>query len=215
MVFKRGRMALYEAVSKARLKSTPVKTVEPIRPEKPGEKPAIADTFLSKTTSEMVKWFKKPNFVQVNAGRVEISLPWQAAVAVVLVLILLLSVVFRLGQHSGFATAGQPANEVTHSPAPVAPSAVYNRTPAVVRPEIAEPAPRPMPTAARETPVVTSKGANRIVIASSARQADLETAKSFFAAEGIATEVRNFGSVYSLVTSGKYENPAAHRYGWI
>ena len=78
----RGKMALYEVVNKARPKSSPVRTIESVRAEKSSKIIIPAKAFVTKAAGGMIQWFKKPNFMQFNAGRVEISLPVQAAIII-------------------------------------------------------------------------------------------------------------------------------------
>src|SRR4030042_5263928 len=46
------------------------------------------------------RWLNKPRIAQFNAGRIELSVPYQIAIAMLLGLVLLILVAFRLGQGS-------------------------------------------------------------------------------------------------------------------
>jgi hypothetical protein len=144
--------------------------------------------------------------VQFNAGRIEISVPYQLAVALLLGLIVLVLVAFRLGQityRSSQKATGSAAKK-TESMQKVTPKVV------AVAPQGAVPAKEktPVPPVAQKVEPVKSKGDNRIVIQTYQLRADLEPVKQYFAQFGIETEILKISDWYFLVTKDKYENPA-------
>jgi len=126
--YRRGRMALYEIMSKAKEKPGYLRTLKSMRVEKAAEEgPSIEST--EKDTSAVteatvepspavvsdgavsaepersaeksnlsVKWRRKPRVVQYNHGRVEFSVPYQLGIAVLLGLVVIVLLAFRAGQ---------------------------------------------------------------------------------------------------------------------
>ena len=184
MFHSRGKKALYEVFGKA--KTDYAKTPAQVSAE-PSPKKSI------------ISWPRKPKMVQINAGRVEISLPYQLAIAIVLGVILLVLVVFRLGQISS-----SKSRDVTSSAVEM---------PVIIPKTASKPAPPPSVGPLRETVVAKkvesakSKGNNRIVIQTYGLREHLEPARLYFAEKGIDTEIRRIGERYYLVTSQKYDNP--------
>ena len=76
----RGKKALYEVMSKARTKSVYGKTVEQLHPKKTEDNRTIGAAELKpaaeKPKTTTLLW-KKPRIIQVNAGRIEFSIPYQ------------------------------------------------------------------------------------------------------------------------------------------
>ena len=101
MARNRRKKALYEVMSKARIKPGPGGTLEQKPPKKSDEdKPAVEEKPAVETPEVAAQWWKKPRIVQFNAGRIEFSIPYPLAVALLLGLILLALLAFRLGQQS-------------------------------------------------------------------------------------------------------------------
>lgn len=148
-------------------------------------------------------WRLKP--VQVNAGRIEISAPYQVGIVVGLVLLLVILAAFRMGQKRAGAKA-----EV-----PVATSATMNaKTPAAAS------------TAAPAAESPAAQGDNWLVLAQYKQKADLDEVKAYFGRNGIDLRVVYLptlrqvfaeekydasvlprGDGYLLVTNGLYNNP--------
>jgi len=95
MVRNKRKKALYEVMSKARDKPGFGRTLEQMRPKRSDESKSAVNAEASKATA---RWMRKPRIVQFNFGRIEFSMPYQLAVALVLGLILLVLASFRLGQ---------------------------------------------------------------------------------------------------------------------
>ncbi len=205
MTRNRSKKALYEVMSKARVKPDNGKIVEHLRPEKPDEE-AIAvrqkeSAILTKSTA---KWWRKPRIVQLNAGRIEFSMPYQVAVVLVLVFIFVMIAAYRLGQSSypaGKQETGQqdPVAQETDGERPIEqamsnipqPSTPTEDTTA--KTEVAEPA--------------TSTGNNVIVLVVYDSLPDLAPVQAHFSEYGIETEIKTESGRYFLQTMQKYDNP--------
>jgi hypothetical protein len=208
----RGKKALYEVMSKARVKPGAAKAVEPLHPNKSEqeekqqkdkepvvEKLQAASSAVSR--AEM-PWWKKPRILQLNAGRIEFSLPYQIAVVIILGLIALILIVFRLGQLSMAdpAAAGQndrPANSALTN---LTSQENINKAPATNTESSRQPA-RQAPEAAQST------GNNVIVLTEYGARADLEPVKKFYAQYGVELEIVLENGRYFLQTKDTFDNP--------
>jgi hypothetical protein len=214
MARKRGKMALYEVMSKARARSDAAKTVEPLKPKKKPEKVkaplAKEPESLEPVAAEpqvATKWRKKPRIVQYNLGRIEFSIPYQLAITVGLALLLLFLLAFRFGQYSGRA-AKTPAAEQ-----PVSSAADGNRArlPGLANPEtIRPPAGNAGRTATNREPAPeTQVGKNVIVLAQYKARSHLVPVRDYFGRNGIPTEIVSDGTWYFLQTVQRFvENPS-------
>lgn len=197
MVRNRKKKALYEVIDTAKLKSIHNKVLEqPLRSES-GTSVQEAEDSVTPASGEMLKWPKKPKMVQFNAGRVEISMPYQLAIALILGIVLLILVFFQLGQNAYKQKMADLKEKIaTNKPQ------VTKWTPK--SPDIMK---EKSKNVKKERLLGKSTGSNRIVIATSQRKKDLEPVEIFFANNNVETEIRNIGSWYYLVTREKYENP--------
>ncbi|MHC4571678.1 MAG: hypothetical protein ACYS0C_06345 [Planctomycetota bacterium] len=174
--------------------------------DKPQDEPfAEQSTAPTRFRDRLAKWPKKPKIIQLNVDRIEISIPYQLAIAILLGIILLLLVVFRLGQMTSPATqketdsaAKMPKNtqKMALRPTPVVPPRL------AATEEIAA-----LPASAEKTGPVSSTGNNRIVIQTYQLRTHLEPVKQYFAQFGIETEIKKIDVWYYLVTKNKYDNP--------
>ncbi|MGA1979505.1 MAG: hypothetical protein ABSG99_02920 [Sedimentisphaerales bacterium] len=200
MARNREKKALYEVMSKTWSKPRQDKTLEQLHPEKSDKDKQIVTKFPT-PASGRAKWLNRPRIAQINAGRIEISIPYQLAIALLLGLILLVLVSFRLGQ------SGQKATVSTVK----TPKTMQKEAPKVTvgAPQKAVPAEEkaPAPPVVQKVEPVKPKGDNRIVIQTYQLRADLEPVKQYFAQFGIETEIIKVGDWYHLVTKDKYENP--------
>jgi hypothetical protein len=197
MVYNQKKKALYEVMGRA------------------GSKPGYEQLHPNSTAGEssstgpaaspnVVRWTLKPSFAQFNAGKIEFSISYQVAIAILLGLLLMAVVLFRVGQWAGSSKATVSAK------------------PAVVKPAEAKPAPKPVTQnasvleqpVAQDAPVAdaaangaASTGKNRIVLKIFQVRSHLEPAKEFFDKMGVATEIIQKGNWYYLVTKNKYDNP--------
>lgn len=188
MVRNRGKKALYEVMGKALSKPRPGQA----EGQQAGEGPVGVDEQGPKIPAGIAKWPKKPKLLQLNLDRIEISISYQVAVAVVLGFILLILVFFRLGQLSQSdepeASVPEPVKTASKAPAAAVKAATERKAPEAVK--AAEPS-----------------GNNRIVIQTYQLKSHLEPARQYFAQFGIGTEIRKIDNWYYLVTSEKYDNP--------
>ncbi len=201
-----GQRALYEAWSRSRGKPKRPGLLERLRPqleklrrpvaEKPANLPKVSTPVAEKPAPVTLKpprpverpelsrpspaqpWLKT-KAVQVNAGRIEISVPYQVAIAIGLLLILFLLVAFRLGQMDQRARYGTPSATPRANPAPAGAAAT---TDPPVSPRGST---SPAPAATAPTP----QGDHWIVLAYHQRQADLEAVKLHFAQNEVDTTV--------------------------
>ncbi len=198
MALSRKKKSLYEVVGKAWSKSRLDKTLEKPQPA-PADEPTTQQA--TKLSEKLAMWPRRPRTLQFNSGRIEISIRYDVAVALLLVAILLAFIVFRLGQ------ASSPADQKLAEPQPETPAARLI-PPAT---ELAQrPAPPEEPVAAALAERIEQSeptGDNRIVIQTYQLRPHLVPVQQYFARFGIETEIRKLGDWYYLVTKNKYENP--------
>ncbi|UCG56910.1 MAG: hypothetical protein JSU70_18855 [Phycisphaerales bacterium] len=195
----RGRKALYEVMSGTRSKKPSAKKLEQLRPPSAVESEPSPAKGGTVPTEPPPKWWKGPKAVQINAGRVEVSISYQLAIAILLGLILLVMIAYRLGQID---------QKAANSAARLRKTSTANSTSRTIE-RIPPPSSPARDTSATNGGIVPAKptGSNRIVIQTWPRRADLEPVKLHFAQAGIETEIRKIGNMYYLVTGQKYENP--------
>ena len=201
MVRNKRKKALYEVMSKARDKPGFGRTLEQMRPKRSDESKSAVNAETSKATA---RWMRKPRIVQFNFGRIEFSMPYQFAVALVLGLILLVLASFRLGQEyylsdqRAISTAVErpqikrttpmerEAADIREPPAPVEDSTLLDE----VKPTQPE-----------------STGNNVIVVQQWGAREDLIPVRAHFAEYGIDTEIVLENGNYFLQTKNRYNNP--------
>jgi hypothetical protein len=211
MVHNSKKKALYEVIGRAGAKPGYEQLHSPAGQPQPAQQQA--------SPPNAVHWVRKPRFMQFNTGRIEFSIPYQVGIAVALAALLILVVMFRLGERLGSkevavqknpvqtnsATVKQPTAAVSKPAVQTLPAGVKlaKEMPKVVetRPEAAN-VPQ---TNAAQTPVST--GRNRIVIQMYQVRSHLEPAKEYFDKLGVATEIIEKNSWFYLVTKNKYVNP--------
>ena len=201
MVRNKGKKALYEVMSKARDKPGYGRTLEQMRPKRSDESKSAVNTETSKATA---RWMRKPRIVQFNFGRIEFSMPYQLAVALVLGLILLVLASFRLGQEY-YITDQRAIGTTAETPqikptTPMEPEAADIREP---------PAPVEYSTLLDDvTPAQPkSTGNNVIVVQEWGAREDLLPVRAHFAEYGIDTEIVLENGRYFLQTKTRYDNP--------
>ena len=206
MVRNRGKKALYEVMSKARVKSEPGKIVEHLRPAKSDQDAsAVEQKSVAGVPKSTAKWWRKPRIVQINAGRIEFSMPYQIAVVLLLGFIFVTIAAYRLGQSSNptqqqQVVQSEPEQRETDSESPTelaSSNIVPPPKPAedtVPKTEVAEPA---EPT-----------GNNVIVLVQYHALPDLAPVQAHFAEHGIELEIDPQQGSYFLQTVQRYDNPA-------
>jgi len=175
MARNRGKKPLYEVMSKARIKPGPDKTIEQLHPKRSDEDiPEKDKKPVAEKTRTVTQWWNKPKIVQFNGGRIEFSLQYQIAIAIVLI--------ERLENNFSVNPTGQDnrnqmqqADPVTQNP-PIRQAAVPAQ----------------------------STGNNVIVLKEYGARADLELALKFFEENGISTEIVLENGRYFLQTKERY-----------
>jgi hypothetical protein len=202
---QRGRKALYEVMSRVRTKPDFGKPVEQMAPSRPVEnEPVVQQKSEAATPKSTAKWWRKPRIVQLNAGRIEFSVPFQIAVAAGLVLVLLLVASYRLGQFSARAGQQEPAGQVpqARNEVPAQPAANDVRQP----PAKVENTPPKTGKIEPAKPVAPKN--NVIVLVEYNAMADLQPVQVHFLENGIELEIVQQGGRYFLQTRQRYDNPA-------
>ncbi len=220
MVRNRGKKALYEVMSKARAKQGYGKTLEQMHLKKTEEvKPAGKQPSpVAGKAGTAAEWWKKPRIAQFNAGRFEFSVPYQIAIALGLVLVVLLLASYRLGQKSvgpGQLAADEPGREVEKIDRENATElATANMqepaSPAEYVPPNQDVTPNEDVTRVVEEEVEPAKpkGDHVIVLVQFGRYPDLVPVQEHFAKQGIETKIDPRGGKYFLETVERYDSPA-------
>lgn len=163
---------------------------EPVEQAEPVARPRPIERVARPVPPGAVQPLLRPRAVQLNEGRIEISVPYYVGAIVGLAAMLVVLVAFRLGQarsggqpsdaggqvQSAAVGSGVPATPPTRAAAPNAATATVGQT--SVRPS--EPA-----STRQGGTTVASQGDHLIVLARSKRQEDMEPVIRFFAANGI------------------------------
>ena len=194
MVRNPKRKALYEVIGKGGFKPRYGELQGQARSKEPDKDKAIGAK-AEAAPGESAHWLRKPRVIRLNAGRIEISVPYQLAIAIGLGVVLLLLVAFRLGQISGgredIVEAGTSSG--ARAGQKLSKSQIDQKEPTV--------------SASIEQPKVSASKGNSIVIQTYRRRDDLEPVREYFAQFGIQTDIRKTGRWYYLITKDKYENP--------
>jgi hypothetical protein len=223
MTRNRGKKALYEVMSKARVKHDRGKIVEHSQPIKPVDNAYLAGLkSTGRLTAESAgiqkaaaKWWRKPRIIQLNDGRIEFSMPYQIAVVLLLVFIFMLIAAYRLGHYSQPAEhqqVDQPDTAMQGIRQPESATRQTDNTRPVERAIIDAPSPSAPPeNVTAKTEVAESAkptGNNVIVLVEFDRLADLSPVQAHFAEHGIELEIVPEAGRYFLQTKQLYENPA-------
>ena len=215
MVRYRKKKSLYEVMTGAGRKLSYDKNLEKVHPDQPPQQsPPTPPLQQSPPTplpqqnpptplpQRFTAWPTKPKPFQLNAGRIEISLPYQIAIAIALAVILLLLITYRLGQYTSPHAKASDAtlDNTAGKKSQVSSNSVTTISQTAQQPKLtATQSPQPLP--AEQT------GNNRIVIQTYKLRSHLEPVKQYFAQFGIETEIIQVGEWYYLVTKNKYDNP--------
>jgi hypothetical protein len=205
MARNRGKKALYEVMSKGRLKPRYGKTVEQMYPKKTDEvRPVTERKPAAESRKTVPKWWRKPRMIQFNTGRIEFSMPYQIAIAVLLFLILLVLTAYRLGQYSQPTKLQGPVRSTR--PASAANQDDQVRQATVDAGQSFMPTDDTLP-AGRQTESDKSAGDHVIVLAEYKSHMDLVPAQAHFDKYNINTEIVMENGRYFLQTKDKYSNP--------
>lgn len=226
---RRGKMALYEVMSKAKERPGYKRTLENIRTGRGGEVEPIAkneESVVAETTVETdtehvsaeiivleghedtetsglsVQWRRKPRVVQYNHGRVEFSVPYQIGIAAALGLVVVMLLAFRVGQRS---VVVEPAG----GSIPPVNAGQKRQDPVVGGNEGVQKETSPTKVAVQGSGnigVATTTSSNAIVLVQYSAERDLVPVRAHFASHGIATEIVQSGGVYFLITQDRYDS---------
>lgn len=195
----RRKKSLYEVMGEGRLKSRYSKRLEQPHPEKTDRDKPTTEPSMA-LPERATQWPRKPRIVQFNAGRIEISIPYQLAIAFLLFVILLVLVVFRLGQLKQSMADSAVKMQKNNS------GRLLNQKNLAGQGQNTD-TDEKMLVNGEKTELAESKSNNRIVIQEYQVRAHLEPVQQYFAQFDIETEIRKIGGTYYLVTREKYENP--------
>jgi hypothetical protein len=189
MVRRRRKKALYEVIGTGEVRPNHDRSV---RHREGGEEGGLGP-------ERGVVWSGRPKLLRFGTNRLELSLPYQLVIAVLLGVILLLLVVFRLGQSS--PSEDRLAEQMSEAAQQESPASVATESGEVVSADGRK------LLSAEEAAAEARKGNNRIVIQTYQVRSALEPVKQYFAGLGIETEIRKIEDWYYLVTTNKYESP--------
>ena len=195
MARNRGKKALYEVMSKGRLKPQYGKAAEQMYPKKTDDERPVAERKPATESPKTVpKWWRKPRMIQLNTGRIEFSMPYPIAIAVLLFLILLIVFAYRLGESSLPTKLQGPVKSARQ------PSAI-NQDNQVGQATV------DIPQAGRQAGPDKLTGDHVIVLAEYKRHLDLVPAQAHFDKYNINTEIVMENGRYFLQTKDRYSNP--------
>ncbi len=218
--YRRGKKSLYEVMTKVRHKQGYGKTLEKLRPGKSDEYKTTeeksdvqAPVFDPEAQTRRVpgitaKWWRKPRMVQFNVGRIEFSMSYPIATAIVLGIILLILLAFRAGQYSSFlhkeSIGLSKVEGMTEG---------RGQKPALSKPVLSSIEGVEGTDDTTETKVEPAKptgglatGGNVIVLVEYAKRADLVPVQRHFAQFGIETEIVSWAGKYFLITKDRFES---------
>ena len=207
------------------------------KPEVPAERPITPKPRpvekMGRSTPGPAQTWLRPKPVQLNEGRLDVSVPYYVGIIAALVVVLAILVAFKLGQVRRDASYGveEQPTELANVPTATRSTPQNAATARMARPQPEMPAETPTETPADTTPVTPpaeTPGDHWIVLAQYSKRADLDAVVDYFGDNGIELGVmplteesrRNFaevgfdasklprGSGFLLVTTEKlYRNP--------
>lgn len=193
----RKKKVLYELISKTKRRAGFGREAEKLRPEDSAKDEATAPKSAVEMPDWVSKWRRKPSIVQFIAGRIELSIPYPLAVAIVLGFVFLVLVAYRIGEYS---------DRAEQEPTPKSPKMVGGDEGTTPLPTGKETDSTPSgPTRPGVTP--KAQGDHRIVIQQFERSRDLEEVQRYFRGYDIETVIERRGDQYFLLTIDTYENP--------
>ncbi len=205
MARNRGKKALYEVMSKGRLKPRYNKTIEQMNPRKPDDdRPVIERKPAVESSKTVPKWWRKPRMIQLNTGRIEFSMPYQIAIALLLFLILLILTSYRLGQFSQPTRLQASTRSVRQAAATNQENQTERATTDAGRPFITT---DNASLGSRQAEPDKLTGDHVIILAEYKRHLDLVPAQAHFDKYNIDTEIVMDNGQYFLQTKDKYNNP--------
>ena len=203
MARNRGKKALYEVMSKARVKPGHGRTLEQMHPKKPDEdSPATEQKSAAEMPKTTVRWWRKPRIIQFNAGRIEFSMSYPVIIAIILAIVLAVLVAFRIGQYYSFS--GREGT-TSNSGGNINNTNKANGNINTNKANMSETTKKVLPDTKNVEPTMTT-GSNVIVLVEYSRRADLVPVQKHFAQFGIETEIMNWSGKYFLITKDRFES---------
>ncbi|MFC1763701.1 hypothetical protein ACFL6U_16700 [Planctomycetota bacterium] len=200
----RGQKALYEVMGQSRSGKNQRQRLEPLRSDEKTPKAPEKVAPLPVSNHVEAHWLK-PRPLQLNAGRIELTVSYPVACVCLLTILLLILAAYQLGR-AGRSASAEPAPE-SFTPAPATPEQVLNPVKSS-EPTIGQGAGQdnvePQGVAAVPTELPRS-GRNAILILSHSDRAQLVPVRGYFALYGIKSEICPAGSGYMLVTLERFE----------
>ncbi|MHC4069350.1 MAG: hypothetical protein ACYS18_06550 [Planctomycetota bacterium] len=184
MARKRRKKALYEVIGGIWSKDSSEDSLGKYPPKAPEDEPAAKGPSWAPRRSIFLK---KPRLVQLNAGRFEMSISYQLAIAIMLGFVLVVLIAFQIGKSSQPVAEELSSQQLDELSAETE-SALQNATDGQVASD-------------------ELTGNNRIVIQTYQLRSHLEPVKQYFASFGVETEIKKIDDWYYLVTENKYDNP--------
>lgn len=193
----RKKKALYELISKSKRRASLERAAGKARSEESAKDEATAAKSAVEMPDWVSKWRRKPRVVQFIAGRIEFSVPYPLAVAIVLGIVFLVLAAYRIGEYSG---------RVEQEPTPKSPKMVGGDEGTTPLPKGREPE---STTVGPKKPdeALKTKGDHHIVIKQYDKSRDLEQVQRYFLAHGVETVIERRGGQYFLLTKDTYQNP--------
>lgn len=207
----RGQKSLYEVMNRARIKSSRSST-EPLH----SQESDIAGTESGSETPKQEQSvdfarYRRPKPIQINQGRIELTIPVKAAVILVLVVIVCLLLSFRLGQLYSGSDSGTDESFIENRPTNNTQDTQGGMEPApaeeVDNKQQVESLGTSNPVDPPQVPVNadTLRAGNAIVIQQFDKLADLKAVGRYFNREGIPTEIVQKGLYYFLITQERFK----------
>jgi hypothetical protein len=190
---KKKKMALYEVFNRGMSNSKREQELEQLQSE--------GSDYIQ--TPKVGQYRPKVRMLQLNRGRVEISIRFDVAIVLVLLAIVCVMAAYRLGERLAINNAASGGSVETATPAIPAETVTENEMSAPV----AESRNEPVVETETESEAATGSGDNWIVIATHENEGQLAAVQQFFAGYGIETQIRKIGDNFILHTTQTYGNP--------
>ena len=192
MARNRGKKALYEVISRTQPRAGSVGPVQQYgAPEAKKDEPVGAGQEMSS------QWPRRPRILQFIAGRIEVSVPYQLGIAVLLGLVLVVLAAYRLGQtsYSGSRRPGGSSLKVLEDNEKETTDFTMGM-------------PDELPEVTETIETVEPGGDNVIIVVEFDRRADLVPVQQHYRDFGIETEIvpKGDGRRYYLWTKKRYES---------
>jgi hypothetical protein len=186
----RRKKALYEVMT--RTKPGHGRAADKLGPQESGR----AETTVEKSDAPewVSRWRKKPRTVQFVGGRIEFSIPYPLAIALLLGIVLVVLLAFRAGEYSSGSQQGLGGGKPK-------PAGKHEGPPGLPKGK------KPDSTSGAPGTPVNAQGDHRIVIQQFDKERDLKEVQRYFRGYGIETIIEQRGAQFFLLTENTYDNP--------